>query len=448
MKILKLTAANFKKIRVIEIQANGENVTLSGKNGSGKTSSMDSLWSILQYSKAAKKIDNPIRNGEDSAIAKVELGEYIITRKWTQKSSTVTVIDGQGNKVSSPQKILDDLVGELSFDPLEFSNMTPGKQTEALIALAAIDVTSFDEAHKNLYSERRDANKDVTTLAAAAKDLVKPDDDWPDEEVSVSDLALRLREMDAVDAAAKKQINDKAIAVDKETSLNEQIASLEAQLNAARNELAENASTLLSIVSNPLHISPKEERGYLESQISNTDELNKKARDKKLFISKKEEYFTARETAKQADISLKENATNRAAVIASANYPLPGLAIDPENMQLQYEGKSWTDLSTGEQLRVSTAMAMAMNPELRVIFLRNASLLDKDNLAVVTAAAAEQDYQVWIEVVESDEPTALRFVDGAIEGQDADDIVIEAPTQRRSTQVEFETVEDNPFEDA
>ena len=59
-------------------------------------------------------------------------------------------------------------------------------------------------------------------------------------------------------------------------------------------------------------------------------------------------------------------------------------------------------------------MAMALNPELRVIRILDGSLLDRDNLALIAEAAAEHDYQVWIERVSDDSPTAVVIEDGEV----------------------------------
>jgi len=61
--------------------------------------------------------------------------------------------------------------------------------------------------------------------------------------------------------------------------------------------------------------------------------------------------------------------------------------------------------------------------------------------------AADKGYQVWAEIVESTDPTALQFVDGVIEGQDPDSIEMPsaAPVRRAEPRQFLEEVEDNPF---
>ncbi len=63
-----------------------------------------------------------------------------------------------------------------------------------------------------------------------------------------------------------------------------------------------------------------------------------------------------------------------------------------------YNETNFDRLSTGEQIRVSTAIGMSLNPDLKVIFIREGALLDKKNLQYIAEQANAKDYQVWVEV--------------------------------------------------
>ena len=78
MKILGLVAENFKKIRVIEINPQGNLVQITGKNGQGKTSVLDSLWFALLGPKA--NLEKIVRKGAEKCTVKLDLGELIVTR--------------------------------------------------------------------------------------------------------------------------------------------------------------------------------------------------------------------------------------------------------------------------------------------------------------------------------------------------------------------------------
>ena len=57
--------------------------------------------------------------------------------------------------------------------------------------------------------------------------------------------------------------------------------------------------------------------------------------------------------------------------------------------------------SDAEKLDVSCAIAMRQNARLRVLRIRDGSLLDEESKARIAAKAAEHQYQVWMECVDS-----------------------------------------------
>lgn len=87
-------------------------VVIKGENGAGKSSVLDSI----AYALGGEKLCPPqvIRKGARSATVRVDVGDLVVTRKWTAGGSRLEVV---GTKYQSPQAILDRLVGSLSFDP-------------------------------------------------------------------------------------------------------------------------------------------------------------------------------------------------------------------------------------------------------------------------------------------------------------------------------------------
>jgi len=456
MKIIKLKAANIKKIQAIEIDTHGNNVILSGPNGSGKTSTMDAIWGALQYASANKQIKEPIREGQDSAIAVVELDDYIVTRKWSEGGSTITVTDREGNKQSSPQTILDNIIGNLSFDPLEFSKMSSKSQSGILVELTGIteQTRPLEKRYKQLFDERTGLNRVIKDLIAQGKKLTKPADTCPDQEVSVSELNANLEAYRGYEDIIKKH-NERIILTQnimaqtaKDISmLEDQIASLESQLNQVKTSNTAAAAKLSMLRSEPMPIWTGDGPVEIREKILSAEIVNKQVRDKKQFLATKAEYDAKIAEKSDLEIEMHGIEVQRRELIYSAQYPLEGLALNPEDLTVTFKGRPWTDLSSGEKLKISTAMAMSLNPTLKVIFLRDASLLDRDSLAMIYELAAEKDYQVWAEIVESTDPTALQFIDGVIQGQDPAQIQMPSstPAKRAEPKKFFEEVEDNPF---
>ena len=59
-------------------------------------------------------------------------------------------------------------------------------------------------------------------------------------------------------------------------------------------------------------------------------------------------------------------------------------------------------------------IAMSSNPELRVIRIKDGSLLDADGMAMLKAMASENDFQIWIERVADNDPIAVAIEDGSV----------------------------------
>ena len=59
-------------------------------------------------------------------------------------------------------------------------------------------------------------------------------------------------------------------------------------------------------------------------------------------------------------------------------------------------------------------MGMALNPKLRVLMIKDGSLLDADSLQAIRDQVAEGDFQLWLEIVNPDDPTAVIIEDGQV----------------------------------
>jgi DNA repair exonuclease SbcCD ATPase subunit len=62
MRILRLEADNIKRVKAVDITPEGNVVIISGKNGAGKSSTIDTIWLALSYRAASKSNPNPLRS--------------------------------------------------------------------------------------------------------------------------------------------------------------------------------------------------------------------------------------------------------------------------------------------------------------------------------------------------------------------------------------------------
>ena len=98
--------------------------------------------------------------------------------------------------------------------------------------------------------------------------------------------------------------------------------------------------------------------------------------------------------------------------MAEANMPIPGLSLTAGTVMLN--GLPFDQASDAERLRASVAIAMAGNPQLRVIRIKDGSLLDDGGIQMIADLAKENDYQVWLERVDSTGKIGIVMEDGEV----------------------------------
>lgn len=160
-KIINLQAENIKKLVSIDITPNSNVVKITGKNGQGKTSTLDAIWWCLG---GAKNIQSkPIRTGTDEAFVTIDLGELKVTRtfKYKKDGEVTSSLKVEGEK-GSPQSVIDKLLGDLTFDPLVFMRTESKKQLEILRKfIPNVDFDKMDSDNKKDYGERTLLGRDI-----------------------------------------------------------------------------------------------------------------------------------------------------------------------------------------------------------------------------------------------------------------------------------------------
>ncbi|WP_353268992.1 hypothetical protein, partial [Gemmatimonas sp.] len=110
--------------------------------------------------------------------------------------------------------------------------------------------------------------------------------------------------------------------------------------------------------------------------------------------------------------ALTQREAERKAVIEAADLPIDGLGFGDDC--LTYRGVRLDQASTAEQLRVSAAIAMALSPKLRVLIVREGSLLDSKSLDMLAEMAAAQDFCVLVEQVDESGDVGVYIEEGRV----------------------------------
>jgi DNA repair exonuclease SbcCD ATPase subunit len=427
LRIVKLVAENVKGLKAVEIVPDQNFQVIAGRNAQGKSSVLDAIWLALGGGSASKSFDRPVREGADSAMAQLDLGEYIVTRKWTSnEKSTLSVTSKEGAKFSSPQKLLDELIGKLSFDPLAFANLDEKKQMDTLMALVdlPVDPAEIDRQKKSVFDERTMVNREVKNLKAQF-DAMPYHQGVPEDEVQMSDVLKEMQEAQRVieeNNATRKKLSDLSNEYQKLTfnvdGINAEIQRLEEQLSSLKSQRNETLSRLEDMAQDGAELS-EHVKGLVDPDLSEfhnklqvIDDTNAKVRDNKIKFQREVAYDRSLSHANQLTKALESLDANKQAIMKEAKFPIEGLSFDESGVL--YNGVPFKQCSAAERLKVSMAMAMALNPKLRVIRILDGSLLDSTNMNLIQEMVKEKDYQVWIEVVDESGKVGITIEGGEV----------------------------------
>lgn len=407
MRIVALEASNIKRLKAIDVRFKDGLVVIGGKNDQGKSSTLDAV--AMALGGKALVPDKPVRTGQKSGHTIVTLGDgdvrYKVTRTFTSKGTTnLTIEPTDGEPMRSPQTFLDSILGSLSFDPLAFARkMARKEQAEALRQLVGLDTSAVDKEIEALFEQRAEAGREAKRLAGALGVLTKHED-APDEEESLTDLAS---------AIAKAESDER-----RRLTLKHEIDTLRAATERAQKVIAEQQAIIeeskerIVAADSEVRFIPKQDIDAMRSRLGSAEEMNRKVRENRSRRSVSQDLDAAEKRQNKFSEQIERRRQAREDAIAACKFPVDGLALDENGVQLG--GVPFDQAGGAQQLRISVAMGLAMNPKLKVLLIKDGSLLDDDSLALVAKMADEAGAQVLMERVGEDKHTTILIEDGEV----------------------------------
>ena len=469
MRIIQLTTKNFKALKALQIDADGNVITLSGDNGSGKSSVLQAIGAALGGK--AYQPERPVHDGADKGEVAMLLsdGTKIALTVRPDGGRSLEVIDASGSRVPSPQAWLDRKVGALSFDPLAFVGKRPKEQAEELRRVIGLDLSAIDAEIGRLEVERLGLGRDADRAAGAAATLPR----YADAPADLTDLVrLHMQIQGATSAAARKadllQRADAAIrdaessdadveSLDQRLARRpsveaERVAKVYAEIDASVVEWRRQADELrrqLAVLDGKIAAADSDKAAAAERVKSELDsaaeglhsQRQKAALRSANLRSQADAYRADAEAVQVPDVvevqamigkaetdnrKVEANRTAAAADVAAARakaawqecqskiealrkrrldtirackMPVDGLGFDDDGL-VTMNGRPLSDASHAQQVIVGMSIALAGNPELRIVLMDEANSLDRKSLALVCQKAAELQAQVWMARIE------------------------------------------------
>ena len=465
LKILSAEIENFKNIQQKDIKLDGRSVRIIGGNGEGKSSLIQALLSVTgsKWIPDEPVSKGEERGHVEVTIGGKEHGEDVTYKLgvWFSKKGRVIIEDGEGNNIGKSKSVVNEIIGNFGFDIMEFLSMArtdTGKASKAGIqkqikALEDLMPLELREKLFNIDNELKDKAELKTELNLKLKgvksqiaDFNMSDEDREkymepiDEDAIVKRLGSVSEEIQKYDDVAKevnqmeRDLPSLELAVNSIGSLDKKIDSINDIKNELENDNSQETRTLVVHAASYLSYLKKHlTQGidakpviptYKEKIQKGTAWLEKKQRPSLESIQKELEeariHNRTHESVKDAaglhtkladvqkeidalDDSVKKLKTSKTEVFATEGaLPVAGLAFDED--QITYKGLPFVE---GQQpsstlIGVGVNIAMAMNPNLKVIVIKDGSLLDKKMYKYILGLVEKKGYQLLMEQVKWD----------------------------------------------
>ncbi len=356
------------------------------------------------------------------------------------KNGTLYVTDQTGMK--GTQRLLDEFLSQLALDLPKFLGGSDRDRTTALLQTLGIDeqLAALDGQIRSCYQQRQLVGQDAKRLRAHA-DKLPQHSDAPDEPVSVAELVQQQQEILARNGENQKkrdnlshlqwacQSTKQSIAhIDRsikeaEAQLDEYVKNAQEHINRMMSEYAGQRDKLreqladLEIANKTVEELQDESTAEVERSIAEIESINDRVADNRRKAEAVE--VATRREAEYTDltVTLEDLRNRRTALLDGAPLPLPGLSVN-EDGRLTYNGQTWGDMSSSEQLRVATAIVRATKPDCGFVLVDKLEQLDPQTLAEFGAWAQGEGLQVIGTRVGTDDACTVVIEDGRVDGQD------------------------------
>jgi DNA repair exonuclease SbcCD ATPase subunit len=443
MKITAVSVQNFKRVRDVRITPDADRalVLIGGKNGHGKSSTLDALTAAFGGARALPA--DPVRHGAEEAEIIINLdGGLTIRRTIAPDGTSKLEVRNEMGAVKAPQSVLDRIISGRFLDPLAFLAM-PAKEQRAQLMKQIKDserIATLDEKRALAFAKRTEVGRDLSRAEGELARLPAVEVGTPIDvaalhhEVKTHEAERRERErLESVRAQCERETtNAKATLastlaekarIDAEI---ERLKGLSIQLGIKASDWAEDVAKCQLTEADATKMCDKAADRWdalqpriteVDAELARADEHNRAVYARRAQMDRRAETAeTVSKLTRERDDLTKVLETidgRKAGILAAAQLPVEGLSIDDEGITLN--GVPFIQASAAERLRVALGLAIAAAPDLGDVWVRDGALLDEESLELVASQAAAAGKRVWVERVGTRDPGVIVIQDGQVQ---------------------------------
>ena len=425
----KVIIKNFKNIPSFTFDFNGGSYIIVGGNAMGKSAILQAIKSPLNSTYSPL---SPLKEGEDHGEVKISFGGTVngerkeynteVYFNHTTNKGRLVVKNENGEVLKSQATTMKSILQGVALDPFEFVRAKPAEQVGILKSITGLDFTELDMKKHKLGQDKTLLNasikgkeNDLASHGMSEDDMVKyekPVDVTPinDEMKQLSEkitlwndannrVAKHAENVDGLQGAMDIKYGEIERAEEEITRLELLIGEKKKAIEQDKKDKAE-AETKLAAgrkwqEANPTAPSSQEILLKLERANHHNNQHNKVLE----LIKKHKDVQDEKAKLEALNASLKEIEKEKKDLLSKASIPVEGLTFDSDGVYINGIPFGEKDLNTAQQIEYGVKIAMATNPNLRLIIIQDGSLLDNKTTADIFKSCTEQGYQLLIERV-------------------------------------------------
>lgn len=430
-RIDEIDIKDFKNLKTVELTIDGRSFFISGKNGRGKSSLIQALQ--IPFDAGMLPVE-PIAIGKEKASINIRVSgldeqdaqrEYRLEVSFTPsaKRGNIKIFNDKDEEVSKTRKFVDNIFNAISFDILSFLKMKPAAQVEQLRSLLPKqfldEIDKLDEQREEKFKSRAYKNTRYKELEGSLKTH-----GYTDEEVK---KYLKPMDVEALDADIKK-IRDGQEKYDKvqrgveernnrvfdiEQTINKKLLEIELLKSeiAKQEELKASLSNEIKEGNKWLAEKVRPDDTELTERMSEAAKHNEHHHTLLKYKEKMKELSTAKEESETLSREIKDIDAKKVKLFSSQDVPVQGLTFTQDAVLFEGLPLDENQVERSRLIKVGAEIAMALNKRLRVIFIQDASLLDKDSIKYLQELCVEKGYQLIMEIVNDNETFEIEFME-------------------------------------
>lgn len=434
MRISHVKISNILGIAELDFSPDGF-TEVSGPNGSGKTSVMEAIKSVVSGGHDATLLRNGADKGE--IVLVLDDGTQLRKRVTASQSPIDVMIDGK--KQGRPTDTIKALTDTLSVNPVAFlhapkkdrvkvllETMPVSVDAEALSKLSGVPVqitgkgsiSAIEAVRKQVYDDRTGTNRAVKEKEATINQLrltMPPEKDGIALDGSEDELRQRDKELSDALLAERERIRKKleGIKADNRARIDQLKTEAQEQIDTIRASLAASIEQIAATEADT------ERKAAIQGE-RKTAEFNaavEPIRDKiKSIVADREASARIEQTKStikmlEHDLAqLIEDATAQTTALESidkykadllASLPIPGLVVTDGEIYLN--GVVFDRLNTASQVWIAVEIAKLRAKELGIVCVDGLELLDPATFEEFKARALESGLQLFVTRVSGEE---------------------------------------------